>query len=276
MMSSLAKTEFILNVLGFSHVERTLIASVCKLSQARTARAMADSGISFKVADEIKTDATDIFVVDADDQNALNALTAARRSNQSAPLVLVSREPREATQRGEYTLQRSRLGGQLLKQLDNLVQESFGDNAAVAQSGPIRFDSRKRCLVIDDSELVRTQMEIILQDFGLALSFAEDAETGLKLVKEKRFDVIFLDVMLPEMDGYKACKLLKADPASRYSKVIMLTSKKSPFNKMHGALVGCDKYLTKPVDADRVKKVLEQYGLIQDVPAAGKAGLVPA
>jgi CheY-like chemotaxis protein len=120
----------------------------------------------------------------------------------------------------------------------------------------------KTCLIVDDSQLVRTQMEMLLQGYQLGTECAEDAETALRMVRSKQYDLIFLDVILPEMDGYKACKLIKADTTTRTTPVVMLTSKRSPFNRMHGALVGCDRYLTKPVDPAKVHAVLQQYALI--------------
>ncbi|KOR31327.1 hypothetical protein TI04_01500 [Achromatium sp. WMS2] len=123
--------------------------------------------------------------------------------------------------------------------------------------------SKKTCLVVDDSALARTQMQIILSEHRrLDTEFAEDAEAAIMLTKSKTFDIIFLDVMMPGMDGYQACKLIKTEPLAKNTVVVMLTSKNSPFDRLHGASVGCNKYLTKPVTADQIQEVLQNYGII--------------
>ena len=85
---------------------------------------------------------------------------------------------------------------------------------------------------------------------------------ALATAVEISFDIIFLDVMLPEMDGYQACKLMKAYPTCQTTPIVMLTSKNSPFSKLHGALVGCDNYLTKPVNAEVISRTLALYSII--------------
>jgi len=93
----------------------------------------------------------------------------------------------------------------------------------------------------------------------LAVDLAEDAEVALELIEKGNYDVIFLDVVLPEMDGYKVCKLVKTNAMTRSIPVVMLTGKTSPFNKVRGVMAGCDRYLTKPVDAEELKVVLHKY-----------------
>ena len=116
-----------------------------------------------------------------------------------------------------------------------------------------------QALVVDDSLSVRTQMKLCLQMYDVEVDFAEDAETALEKVKNNRYDIMFLDVVLPEMDGNKACKLVKGNKATRKLPVVMLTSKSSPFNKVRGAMSGCDRYLTKPVDAKDIHTVLKKF-----------------
>ena len=98
-----------------------------------------------------------------------------------------------------------------------------------------------------------------LQQSLVAAMMAEDAEAALDLIEGRNYDVIFLDVVLPEMDGYKVCKLIKADAMTRSIPIVMLTGKSSPFNKVRGVMAGCDHYLTKPVDAERLRTVLHEF-----------------
>ena len=269
----MANNLFTVALFGFSQIERTLIASVCKLSQARAQRVASSDQPEYQVVDPGTTADADILLIDGDDPIALHSGTSDYSRQSTTPLVMVSKAPPHPKP-GEYALLRHRLGGLLLKSLDQIVDQWVKHNDAEQELSTV--SKRKTCLVVDDSQLVRTQMEMILDEHPLDVTFAEDAETALQLVKEHSFDIIFLDVMLPEMNGYKACKLLKSDPKISGTPVVMLTSKKSPFNKMHGALVGCDKYLTKPVDPDRISKVLQQYDLLQTASIAVRSGAVPA
>ena len=102
-------------------------------------------------------------------------------------------------------------------------------------------------------------MDLCLRLHDLSVDLAEDAEAALDLIQERNYDVIFLDVVLPEMDGYKVCKLIKSNATTRSIPVVMLTGKTSPFNKVRGVMAGCDRYLTKPVDAEELRMVLYEY-----------------
>lgn len=252
--------EFCVGIIGFSPVERSLIAGVCKLSQARV---NSTKGVNnrFNLIDLIAAQSADIYLLDAECPSPHQKQFLRQAHSSELPMVLVSKEPRESTRPNEHNLTHKQLISLLLRKLDKIVEEHL----QIQTSSVVNKASRaKRCLVVDDSKLVRAQMELILNDYASSLDveFAEDAETALQRIKEQYFNIIFLDVMLPEMDGYKACKLIKADPATSATPVVMLTSKRSPFNRMHGALVGCDKYLTKPVDAEKVSETLVRYNII--------------
>lgn len=266
--------EFRVGIIGFSPVERSLIAGVCKLSQARVGGAAGASN-RFNLIDLIAAQKADIYLIDAESANPRQKEFIDQAYSTGIPLVLVSKESKESTCTNEYNLTHKQLIGLLLRKLDKIVDDHF----KVPVEPRVNPSSHtKKCLVVDDSQLVRAQMELILNEYASSLDveFAEDAETALQRVKVQRFDIIFLDVMLPEMDGYKACKLIKADPDTSATPVVMLTSKKSPFNRMHGALVGCDKYLTKPVDAEKVNETLARYNLIRTYSGAGAAQPVSA
>ncbi|MBL4660877.1 MAG: response regulator [Alcanivoracaceae bacterium] len=102
-------------------------------------------------------------------------------------------------------------------------------------------------------------MQIFLQNYSLKTDVAESAEKGIELASTTKYDLIFLDIVLPEMNGYKACKLLKLAPTSFNTPVVMLTGKSSTFNKLRGVMAGCDQYLTKPVNGSRLLSVLKKY-----------------
>ena len=119
-------------------------------------------------------------------------------------------------------------------------------------------ECKLRVLVVDDSLSLRLFMENKLMDLvsePICLDFAASGEEAVHKFKNTGYpyDMVFLDVVMPGVDGYRVCKWIKANYPS---KVVMLTSKKSPFDKVRGAMSGCDDYLTKPPDEARLKKIL--------------------
>ncbi|MDX1401529.1 MAG: response regulator, partial [Kiloniellales bacterium] len=223
----------------------------------------------------------DIIIVDADDADALAEWYEVGGGAASGkPVILIGAEFADAVDEGngrEYRLKRTRLSAHLLKTLDAITVRELkyipelviggedvpGAHAVV--SNALDSDRRSgngsngRVLVVDDSLSVRTQMDLCLRLHDLSVDMAENAETALELIENGNYDVIFLDVVLPEMDGYKVCKLIKSNEEKRSIPIIMLTGKSSPFNKVRGVMAGCDRYLTKPVDAEELKMVLHQY-----------------
>lgn len=118
---------------------------------------------------------------------------------------------------------------------------------------------RSRALVVDDSLAVRKQMEIEFSLLDNELDVAASAEEALHIVSEKVYDVIFLDVVMPGMDGYTACKKIKRDSLNKKTPVILLTSRSSSFDKIKGALAGCDAYLVKPINHNEFSAIYNKY-----------------
>lgn len=101
-------------------------------------------------------------------------------------------------------------------------------------------------VLIDDSNTIRRSGEIFLSQAGCQVVLAEDGFDGLAKVVQHQPDVIFVDVMMPRLDGYQACALIKNHPHFKNTPVIMLTSKDTLFDRARGKLVGSDQYLIKP------------------------------
>ena len=116
-----------------------------------------------------------------------------------------------------------------------------------------------RVLVVDDSPLMRTFMQNKLQPYGITPEFASSGEEALFKISKQHFDMIFLDVMLPGMDGYDVCKMIKKNKDNSLMKVVMLTSKDKTFDKIRGTMAGCDGYLTKPVDELKLRAIIERH-----------------
>src|SRR3990172_3916195 len=111
-----------------------------------------------------------------------------------------------------------------------------------------RVDTLINALVVDDSTTLRRLMELLLVPLGFAIDFVDTGERAVELSKRKNYDIVFLDILLPGIDGYRVCKLLKGDKRTKTARVVMLTSKDSTIDKVRGMMAGTDVYLTKPVD----------------------------
>jgi CheY-like chemotaxis protein len=116
-----------------------------------------------------------------------------------------------------------------------------------------------RVLAVDDSPLMRTFLQNKLQPYGISPEFASSGEEALFKISKQHFDMIFLDVMLPGMDGYDVCKMIKKNKDNSLMKVVMLTSKDKTFDKIRGTMAGCDGYLTKPVDELKLRAIIERH-----------------
>ena len=106
--------------------------------------------------------------------------------------------------------------------------------------------SGKKAVLIDDSNTIRRSGEIFLSQAGCQVVLAEDGFDGLSKVVDHRPDVIFIDVMMPRLDGYQTCALIKNHPDFEKIPVIMLTSKDTLFDRARAKLAGSDQYLIKP------------------------------
>lgn len=103
-----------------------------------------------------------------------------------------------------------------------------------------------KVLLIDDSNTIRRSGEIFLTQVGCQVVLAEDGFDGLSKVVDTAPDIIFVDVMMPRLDGYQTCSLIKSHQQYKKIPVVMLTSKDTVFDRARGRLVGSDQYLIKP------------------------------
>jgi twitching motility two-component system response regulator PilG len=135
-----------------------------------------------------------------------------------------------------------------------LVALQAMDHAPVRQS-----DSDVKVLVIDDSNTIRRSAEVFLTQAGYSVLLAEDGFAALTQIAEHHPDIIFVDVMMPRLDGYQACALIKRSPKFRSTPVIMLSSKDGIFDRARGRLVGSDEYLTKPFTREDLVRAVRQH-----------------
>jgi len=116
-----------------------------------------------------------------------------------------------------------------------------------------------KVMVIDDSQTIRRTAETLLAREGYAVITASDGYEALGKIVDQRPDVIFIDIMMPRLDGYQVCALIKGNPQFAGTPVIMLSSKDGVFDRARGRIVGSDQYLTKPFTKDEILAAVKTH-----------------
>jgi len=124
---------------------------------------------------------------------------------------------------------------------------SNGDTAAV------------KVMVIDDSNTIRRSAEIFLKNAGYAVILAVDGFDALSKIADQHPQIIFIDIMMPRLDGYQTCSLIKRNDRFKSTPVIMLSSKDGLFDRARGRMAGSDEYLTKPFTQETLVAAVNEY-----------------
>lgn len=123
-------------------------------------------------------------------------------------------------------------------------------------------------LVVDDEVHIRMLLEQTLEeledDYGIELLTAENGEEGLDCIREKHPDLVFLDIMMPYMNGYEVCQAVREDQKLSDVKIILLTAKGQEADRKHGLELGAERYMTKPFDPDEILEVAKSILGLKD------------
>lgn len=262
--------RFSLGIFGFSETERRVMASATRLAASR--------GREYSLLDGAARGGADIAIVDMDDPQAVADWGGAEAD--APPALQVHRTPPEHAEGDTVTLRRPFTVRRLLDGLDAVAMRNYryvpslvigeasegsgsADSEAVLQAASRAAESAERsgarALVVDDSAAVRRVMGIELGLFGVEVTYAETGEAALERLRDDTFDLVFLDLVLPGMDGYAVCKQIRRDPRLRRLMVIMLTGRGSRIDRIRGAMAGCTEYLTKPVAQEALHEVLRRH-----------------
>jgi twitching motility two-component system response regulator PilG len=186
----------------------------------------------------------DVILVNADDPKTLELWNKIKQRNSMCTSLMLSDHAESGL--GDITLQRPIRVQKLIAALEDIVEQT---SIQIPNAGG---ETELRVLVIDDSFPVRKYMEHKLSelvDVPIRLYLAANGEEAIEKLTKISCDLIFLDVMMDGVDGYKVCKMIKSK-SNPY--IVMLTSKKSPFDKVRGTMSGCDAYITKPPADERL------------------------
>jgi CheY-like chemotaxis protein len=276
------KDTYSVEVLGFSQTELMALASVFELSSRRVPK--------FSRHNAAGTPA-DILLVDANDMDAVRILLERNTSGQ-IPTILIGDSNRGTNW---PVLPRPIRWMKLFQAFDAAVSAPSAEAAAKpaevsalpkvaatvqdvapastpaagipvakpvgAASGPSQTQKTGAdwVLVVDDNQTVREFMKSKLAAFSFNVDYAESGEQAIGFTGQKHYACIFLDVVMPGIDGYQVCKLIKSNRSAQKTAVVMLTSKDSPFDKIRGSMSGCDAYLTKPVDEEKLLETIAKF-----------------
>lgn len=116
-----------------------------------------------------------------------------------------------------------------------------------------------RVMVIDDSKTIRRTAETLLSKAGCDVTTATDGFDALAKIADTQPAIIFVDIMMPRLDGYQTCALIKNNEAFKQTPVIMLSSKDGLFDRAKGRIVGSDQYLTKPFSKDELLSAIRDH-----------------
>ncbi len=264
------KKAFAVAMIGIPDQERNVLKNIFKLSLYR---AYTYTLISANIS---ANEPSQILIVDADDPEAmvewrtLYGTTASGSSFSSLSAVfpvistvMVTKE--KFSDQFPYHINRPFVATRVLSILDQVAAKipSISQDRIIGEE-PSSVAAKEKlpaptALVVDDSSTIRKQIDLELSLFNIQVDTAESGEQAFDLLAQKNYDIIFLDVVLPGVDGYQICKTVKKDKAKKKIPIIMLTSKSSPFDRIKGALAGCDTYLTKPVKQSSFQKVVKKY-----------------
>lgn len=263
--------RFILEMRGFTDAEKSMLASTFRLTSRREICYVEPSEGHHRA---------DVYLINAD--NAEEIASVQRQQigvpNSYAPAVIIGRTAVET--RWPFVAKPIHWM-RLFEKLDEVMQMALIERDKRNQNPVESWDGktfRRSCdakappvqevipdakretvMVVDDSATVRAFMRIKLSPFNFDVDFAESGEEAVQMARRKPYTCIFLDIMMPGIDGYEVCKRIKGNSATKKTAVVMLTSKSSMIDKLRANWSGCDAFLSKPVAEDDLLATIAKF-----------------
>ncbi len=217
------------------------------------------------------TDQTDLLIVDIDEQTSFDIKNHIDATNPDMPVVTVGQY--DNPEGSDYHIKGLLLATRVIRVLDQVEIPAKNAQALVnSEQAPevgcyvVDIGSTEdkthahTVLVVDDSQLMRNIIGLELKKASLPLSidYAESGEKALAMVAAKSSDFIFLDVVMPGMDGYETCGHIRKINEMKKTPIVMLSAKTSPLDEVKGVMAGCTNYVTKPVKSDEFQNMLDR------------------
>lgn len=262
--------RFVLDMIGFSDAEKNMLASTFRLTGRRD---------FCYVPPTSEDQRADIYLINADNAEALKTMQE-HAPNVHSPAVMIGREPVSV---GWPFVQKPIHWMRLFEHLDDLTHSALLERSRREDHTDPDWDGQtyrrsidkktseevvftympprlnESVLVVDDSATVRAFMRIKLAPFHFDVDYAENGEQAIEMAQVKSYTCIFLDIMMPGIDGYEVCKRIKGNGDTKQTAVVMLSSKGSMFDKFRGNWAGCDAYLSKPVPENDLLATIARF-----------------
>jgi CheY-like chemotaxis protein len=222
-------------------------------------------------------ESVDIFLVNYDNPSGLSEKDAAVSQHPNVPIIAASQgalsDESIVHHLHPYQVHGILLAARLLNALDKIADspvsskpQSHGEvQAPTATPEPVKIaetttveSAKGYCvLVVDDSIAIQKSLELNLLTLKSIreIDFADSGEIALEKVATKQYDIIFLDVMMPGIDGYETCTQIRKNPDYKQTPIVMVSAKSSPLDEVKGIIAGCTTYLTKPVQNEAFQKL---------------------
>ena len=121
------------------------------------------------------------------------------------------------------------------------------------------MENKTKVMVIDDSNTIRRSAKLFLSSAGFDIIEVEDGFDALSKIMEQEPDLVFIDVLMPNLDGLQTCQIIRRNPMFKNLPIIILSSKDGEFDKAKGLMMGANDYLVKPFTKDSIIKVVKSY-----------------
>lgn len=243
-------------VKGLSATERRLLAATIKLSERRKPK--------LEVIPEGMIDIVDVIIIDAKDAEAVEWSNKFSEQLKKMTVIWVDASPRNkrhgSISRPVLWVNLPIIISRIMDEVSvlDLKENESVDSLKQPDVSPVSAATGvNHILVVDDSPSIREHLTNLLESRGNKVTAVDCGEAAVEVVERQSFDCVFMDVMMPGMNGYDACKKIKSKKVNgRVLPVIMLTGKSSPFDRIRGKMAGCNAYLTKPTKVDKLINVL--------------------
>jgi len=240
-----------LKFLNFPDVDRATFERVLSFFAAR--------GTTFEITEDNDAD----LIITTDDYSNIEEALNFEHENM---LLVVSDE--KHCPHGDLQLQRPLLVTRVMRVMEDAAKRHHNpkEAAPISPIAPIAVQPQSNAsenqqysaLIIDDNAAIRKQLEIELRTSGIPSQPAESGEQALEMIETGNFDLIFLDIMMPGIDGYETCGRIRSNPAYKKTPIIMLSGKTAPLDEVKGVIAGATTYLTKPIKHDEFQQVLKR------------------
>lgn len=121
------------------------------------------------------------------------------------------------------------------------------------------MDKPPKILIVDDEEDIVKALKIRFHTMGFTVISAGDGMSGLEMIRKEKPDLVLLDIMLPKLDGFKVCRMVKYDENLKNIPIVILTAKVMDVDKLTGQDVGANEFLTKPFDPEQLTEIVKKY-----------------